>query len=244
MPAAMGGNLTGRQAPDLTFGGGLGGIRSGEALSSHRGRVVLLTFWLRDCPICRRHLPQVQALHDRYEGFGLDVITIVHQYPPDQVQPVWRQFGWTFPVACDLDGAMARAWAVGRRPEDYLVGPDGRVVASMRVTTQDVETALAAWRVERCGPWAPGSEALQRLIAEGRYAELLRTAGLEAGLQARALDEGRRDLQARVARIRRWMARRADVRQEVGYLKTAYVGTPLADEAAAAVSALFPQAPR
>ena len=70
------------------------------------------------------------------------------------------------------------------------------------------------------------------------------TDGTEAGLAARVLAEARRDMQARVARIRRGLQRRADVREDVGYLRTAFQGTALESEAQAALQALFPNNPR
>ncbi|MGE0192306.1 MAG: TlpA family protein disulfide reductase [Planctomycetota bacterium] len=243
-PSAGAENFTGRQAPDISLADGVQGLPAGDSLARHRGNVVLLTFWFRDCPICRRHLPQVQALHDRYDGFGLDVVTVVDKYAPSDVLPVLRQFGWTFPTAADRDGSRARAFGVGRRPEEYLIAPDGRVVSSLTVRTQEVEAALAGWRVERCGPWPAGSEAVRRHVAAGAYGEALKVQGTEAGLAARVLAEARRDLQARVARIRRGLQRRADVRADVGYLRTAYQGTSLAEEAQAALQALFPGKPR
>ena len=237
-------NFTGRQAPDISLADGVQGLAAGDSLARHRGQVVLLTFWFRDCPICRRHLPQVQALYDRYQGFGLDVVTVVDKYAPAEVVPVLRQFGWTFPTASDRVSSRARAFGVGRRPEEYLVAPDGRVVASMQVRPQDVEAALAGWRVERCGPWPTGSDLVRRHVAGGAYGEALKVQGTEAGLAARVLAEARRDMQARVARIRRGLQRRADVREDVGYLRTAFQGTALESEAQAALQALFPNNPR
>ncbi len=241
--AAEAGNLTGRQAPDIGLADVVQGLPAGDSLARHRGNVVLVTFWYRDCPICHRHLPSVEALHDRHQGFGLDVVTVVDRYAPAEVLPVMQQKGWTFPTASDRDGSRARAFAVDRRPEEYLIAPDGRVIASITVRPADVEAALSAWRVSRCGPWTAAAEPVRRSVARGEYGEALRVAGTEAGLLASVLKEARRDLAARVARIRRGLARRADVRADVAHLKTAWRDTPLAADAGAALASLFPSAP-
>ncbi len=101
-------DLNGRVAPDLTFADAALGLAPGTTLASLRGRqVVLLAFWLRDCPHCKREMPRVQELYDQYGRSGLQVVTVVHGYSTAEVAGVMRERGWDFPVASDPDGQMA-----------------------------------------------------------------------------------------------------------------------------------------
>ena len=43
-------------------------------LSEHRGKVVWLSFWRLSCVPCRKELPHLQSLQDRYAGEGLVVL--------------------------------------------------------------------------------------------------------------------------------------------------------------------------
>jgi peroxiredoxin len=163
-------------APDLTFPTGLNGITRGQTLSSFRGKVVWIKFWLRDCPRCRKTLPFAQELHELYGKSGLVVLTIVHQYGPDQVRPFLEKEGYTFPVACDPTGALAQAYQVNHRPTDYVIGVDGRVILSNRGPEDVLQDALASFRVAELGRVPQSAIAVRDEVKAGRYGPALKLA--------------------------------------------------------------------
>jgi thiol-disulfide isomerase/thioredoxin len=161
---AEGAMLDELMAPELTFQAGLNGIEPGTKLSSFRGRVVLIKFWLRDCPRCRKTLPDAQRLHDLYGKSGLVVLTIVHQHGPDQMKkfleappplpgdpPGWKRPPYTFRVASDPTGTLAQAYQVNHRPTDYVIGINGRVKASNSAPEDVMLRELAAYREKELG---------------------------------------------------------------------------------------------
>ncbi len=100
-----------------------------------RGRPVLVEFWTFDCSNCRNTLPWLKQVHAEFAPRGLVVIA-VHSPEFDRergaaaVGRAVRQLGIDYPVMVDDD---FRYWnAIGNRywPAFYLIGPDGRIVAT------------------------------------------------------------------------------------------------------------------
>lgn len=117
----------GRRAPALTFmlldGGQL-------PMSALRGKPLLVVFWSITCAPCVREVPQLAAVYRSLHARGLDVVAVaLPQDPPSLLADFSRRFKVPYPVAMDLDGAVARAYGgVTVIPRDILIGPDGRIV--------------------------------------------------------------------------------------------------------------------
>lgn len=98
-----------------------------------RGRVTLIEVWTYGCGNCRRSLPWVASLYERYAGKGLEIIGIhtpefAWEKPRTAVVAAVKLHGIEYPVMMDND---MRYWgALGNRywPAFYLVDKQGRVV--------------------------------------------------------------------------------------------------------------------
>lgn len=249
--AAQWRDLNGRVAPDLVFNDTALGLAAGTSLSSLRNRqVVLLAFWLRDCPHCKREMPQIQELYDEYGRSGLQVISVVHGFSTAEVTPAMRERGWDFPVASDPDGQMAAAYGGGRRPGFYLIGLDGRVKSSSSISTEALGEEMARFRLAELGAFPAALDAVRQQVLRGDYGGALRL-----GEAAAAATDAAADVQALVARLkvvaaqkidnRRWRAERAQARgqsqaaiNEVAGLPEAFQGTSLEEHARSAVAAI------
>ena len=245
---AEGAGLTGLLAPELTFPTGLNGIARGQTLSAFRGKVVWLKFWLRDCPRCRKTLPLAQELHELYGKSGLVVLTVVHQFAPDQVRPFLEKEGYTFPVACDPTGALAQAYQVNHRPTDYVIGVDGRVKVSNGGPEDMLHDELARYRLAELGTVPAGLEVARDEVRAWRYGPALKQAAAAAaateapaevrdfaarleGLATRKLDE---DVARANVLLRR--KRPEEARSLFEALAAGHAGTPLAAKAEAALT--------
>jgi thiol-disulfide isomerase/thioredoxin len=240
---AEGSDLDGRMAPEMTFPAGLNGVGPGTTLSSFRGKVVWIKFWLRDCPHCRKTLPKLQDMHDTYGRSGLQILAVVHKYGPEDVQPVMDQLGYSFPVAMDPDGSRAALYGVQSRPTDYIVGIDGRVRASNGAPDEVIQEELARYRLAELGTVPETLAPVRASVRTGDYGAALRFADAEAkkddataevkaaALRIQKIAESK--LHNRVARANAFLRRHrtAEAKSECAGMVESFKGTTLEEKA-------------
>lgn len=117
-------NLAGKKAADFTLGD-LDGKQ--VALSSLRGRVVLLNFWASWCGPCRTELPHIEKLHRELRGQGLSVVGI-NDEDVETVRRFMKEEGFTFTTVLDDQGQTAELYEVSSIPQVFVIGRDGKIV--------------------------------------------------------------------------------------------------------------------
>jgi thiol-disulfide isomerase/thioredoxin len=123
-------------APELTHAEPASWINSPPlTLAALRGRVVLIEFWTFDCVNCRRSLPWLSAMHERYRDQGLVIIGVhtpelAHERDAANVREAVERLGVAYPVMLDADYSYWNALENRYWPAFYLVGPDGRIEAT------------------------------------------------------------------------------------------------------------------
>jgi thiol-disulfide isomerase/thioredoxin len=116
---------------------------AGNAVSpaALKGSVVLLDFWATWCVPCRKVMPEMQALHDKYAGRGLSVIGIsIDEDGPDPVKKFLKSKKFTYRMA--VDDAKKPAWDAFRVksiPAAYLLDREGRIVAQWTGAAPDAK---------------------------------------------------------------------------------------------------------
>jgi peroxiredoxin len=113
-------------APDFTLTG-LDG--QSVRLNDLRGRPLLLNFWASWCPPCRAELPALQAAYQRY-GDRVAFLGVDVKESSATVAAFAPQFGLTFPLLLDSDGAVSdRLYQVRGIPTSLFIAPEGVVSA-------------------------------------------------------------------------------------------------------------------
>jgi thiol-disulfide isomerase/thioredoxin len=103
----------------------LGGHR--VALSSLKGRVVLVNFWASWCPPCRKEMPSMERLKKDLADRPFSILAVNAGEVPDQIAEFLREVSVTFPIALDQEGRAVKAWQAFVFPTSYLVDKAGRV---------------------------------------------------------------------------------------------------------------------
>jgi peroxiredoxin len=115
-------------------------------LQDLRGKVVLVNFWATWCPPCRKEMPDLQALFDKYKGQGFVVLSISDEEAA-KVKPFIEQQNITYPVMLDPGGKVHALYQVDGIPKSFVYDRDGNLVAQsidMRTKSQFQEMLAQA----------------------------------------------------------------------------------------------------
>ena len=94
-----------------------------------RGKVVLVNFWATWCPPCRREMPDMQALYERFRPRGLVVLAISDE-DAAKVAPFIAAANYTYPVLLDPGRKVHELFGVQGIPKSFVYGRGGRLAAS------------------------------------------------------------------------------------------------------------------
>jgi peroxiredoxin len=113
-------------APDFTLSTPSGASLS---LAELHGKVVLLNFWATWCVPCRKEMPAIEALYQRYKDRGLEVVAIsLDKIAAAPVEAFVKEVGVTYRVVLDPTWATARTYGVRGLPATFLIDRAGQVV--------------------------------------------------------------------------------------------------------------------
>jgi peroxiredoxin len=108
-------------------------------LDNYRGHVVLVNFTTTWCPYCKRDIPDLKRIYDRYKGGKFELLSIYIQESREKVSSFAGKYDFPYPVLLDPDGAVATRYGVRGVPTKVIIAPDGTMVCWM---CEDVEGSL------------------------------------------------------------------------------------------------------
>jgi peroxiredoxin len=114
-----------RQRADFTLSDLTGAKWS---LKNLRGKVLLINFWATWCPPCRKEMPDMEALYQRFGPRGL-VILAISDEDANKVQPFIAAKKYTYPVLLDPGRKVNELFAVEGIPKSFLYDRGGNLVA-------------------------------------------------------------------------------------------------------------------
>jgi peroxiredoxin len=97
-------------------------------LSQLRGKVVLVNFWATWCPPCRKEMPDLDALHERFKAQGF-VILAISDEPAEKVRPFISGHKYKFPVLLDSGRAVNQLFRVEGIPKTFIFDRAGKLAA-------------------------------------------------------------------------------------------------------------------
>jgi len=106
-----------------------------------RGKVVLVNFWATWCPPCRKEMPDLETLYERFGPKGLVVLAISDEEAA-KVEPFIRERGVRFPVLLDPERKVNERFIVEGIPKSFVYDRKGKLVAQsidMRTQKQFLE---------------------------------------------------------------------------------------------------------
>jgi len=105
-------------------------------LSALRGKVVLVNFWATWCPPCRKEMPDLDALYQRFKDQGFIILAISDEGAA-KVQPFLAERHITYPVMLDPGRKVNELFQVDGIPKSFVYNREGKLVAqSIDMRTQ------------------------------------------------------------------------------------------------------------
>jgi len=111
-----------------------------------QGKVVLVNFWATWCPPCRKEMPDLETLYQRFRSKGLVVLGISDE-EASKVEPFTRERKVSFPVLLDPGRKVNEMFVVEGIPKSFVYNREGKLVAQsidMRTQKQFLEMLLKA----------------------------------------------------------------------------------------------------
>jgi peroxiredoxin len=106
-----------------------------------RGKVVLVNFWATWCPPCRKEMPDLDALYQKFKDQGLVVLAISDE-DATKVRPFLTERPVNYPILLDPGRKVNDAFHVDGIPKSFVYDREGKLVAQsidMRTQKQFLE---------------------------------------------------------------------------------------------------------
>ncbi|MBA3681262.1 MAG: AhpC/TSA family protein [Bacteroidetes bacterium] len=114
------------------------------ALSSFRGKIVLVDFWASWCGPCRKEMPNVVKAYAKYKDKGFEIYGVSLDQDKGRWLEAIQKDGITWPQVSDLkywDSYAAKLYAVEGIPYTVLLDKEGKIIAK-NLRGADLEKAI------------------------------------------------------------------------------------------------------
>jgi thiol-disulfide isomerase/thioredoxin len=96
-------------------------------LQEQRGKVVLVNFWATWCGPCRKEMPHLNRLSDKYKSAGLVMMGVNVDDHVRNAAEVATKLRVSFPVLLDTDKKVSKLYDLNSMPSTLIVDRSGKV---------------------------------------------------------------------------------------------------------------------
>ena len=119
----------------------------GGSAQDKNAKVVLLSFMASFCAPCKKEMPFLQKLHDKYQGDGLRVVVVSIDDQPEGMKIIDELIAThkiTYPVLKDRTTLVARRWLGPQSPlpSVFMIKPDATVSLVHRGYSDETSATL------------------------------------------------------------------------------------------------------
>jgi peroxiredoxin len=96
-------------------------------LQEQRGKVVLVNFWATWCGPCRKEMPHLNRISDKYKSAGLVLLGVNIDEDVRNAAEVASKLKVSFPVLLDTDKAVSKLYDLNSMPSTMVIDRSGKV---------------------------------------------------------------------------------------------------------------------
>lgn len=111
-------------APDFTLKSTTG---DNVRLAEQRGTVVMLNFWASWCAPCRKEMPLLDELYQRYKDAGFVLYGVNVESDTAAADKLLEDIPVSFPVLYDPTSEVSKLYSVDAMPTTILIDRDGNI---------------------------------------------------------------------------------------------------------------------
>ncbi|MEB6551138.1 thiol-disulfide oxidoreductase ResA [Heyndrickxia sporothermodurans] len=97
-------------------------------LSDYKGKVVLLNFWGTWCEPCKKEMPAIESIYNKYKKDGFEVLAINLNESAFAISSFLKQNKVNIPVLLDKNDEVNKAYNVYRLPASFFIDRKGKIV--------------------------------------------------------------------------------------------------------------------
>lgn len=114
----------GQPAPDFTLKNMQG---ENQRLAEQKGQIIVLNFWASWCGPCRKEMPALQALQDKYSDLGVAVWGVNVEQENQAGRDFISEIKVDFPIFFDDSNSISANYQVEAMPTTVLIDRNGDV---------------------------------------------------------------------------------------------------------------------
>ena len=112
------------KAPDFTLKSRKGG---NVKLSEYRGKVIMINFWASWCGPCRKEMPLLEELYQRYKDGGFTLLGVNVEEDSAAAKDLLKEVRVSFPILFDNENKVSQLYNVEAMPSTVILDRDGNM---------------------------------------------------------------------------------------------------------------------
>ncbi len=96
-------------------------------LSELEGKGVMINFWATYCEPCKKEMPYMEELYQKYQDEGIEIIAVSVDKNKMVIDNFYNRYDLSFPLVHDKNSTIMELYQVQPLPTSYFINPDGTI---------------------------------------------------------------------------------------------------------------------